>query len=109
MAYNQGLADQVRVALGAAGADAVEQAMFGGLAFMVHRHMVVGVLGDDVLVRVGAQGYDDALAEPGTRPMDFTGKPMKSMVLVDGATLDDAALDRWVNRALAFTATLPPK
>ncbi len=109
MAYDEGLADQVRVALADAGADAVEQVMFGGLAFMVRRHMAVGVLGDDLLVRVGKDGYEQALTQPGARPMDFTGRPMKSMVVVAGAVLDDATLERWVRRGLDFTASLPPK
>ena len=42
--------------------------------------------------------------------MDFTGRPMKSMVIVEppGFAGDDA-LAGWVERALGFAATLPPK
>ena len=41
--------------------------------------------------------------------MDFTGKPMKSMIFVDAAGVDsDEALRSWVADALAFARTLPP-
>lgn len=109
MAYDTELADKVRDALAAAGVDAVEQSMFGGLAFMVRGHMTVGIAGDDLMVRVGRAGYEDALAEPSARPMDFTGRPMTGMVFVDPTGLDDAALDAWISRGLAFTSSLPPK
>jgi hypothetical protein len=42
--------------------------------------------------------------------MDFTGKPMRSMVYVAAtgiATRD--ALEAWVHRAIEFVAGLPPK
>lgn len=109
MAYDTELAHRARHALAEAGVDAVEQAMFGGLALMVRGHMTVGVLGDDLIVRVGPDGYEDALASPAARPMDFTGRPMTGMVFVAGANLDDAALGAWVRRGLTFTASLPPK
>ena len=109
MAFDEALADQVRRTLAGAEVDAVEQSMFGGLAFMVRGHMTVGVLGDDLLVRVGHDGYADAVAQPAARPMDFTGKPMKTMVLVATADVDDAALEAWVQRGLDFTRSLPAK
>lgn len=109
MAYDTELAQRARHALAEAGADAVEQAMFGGVALMVRGHMTVGVLGDDLIVCVGPEAYEDALASPAARPMDFTGRPMTGMVSVTGADLDDAALGAWVRRGLTFTASLPPK
>lgn len=109
MAYDQELADRVRDALDDAGADAVEQSMFGGLAFMVRGHMTVGIVGDDLIVRVGPEGYEDALANPSARPMDFTGRPMTGMVFVAHTNLDDTALEAWIRRGLTFTTTLPPK
>ena len=56
--------------------------MFGGLAFMVGGHMCCGVIGDDLMVRVGRDAYEDALAAKGARPMDFTGRPLRGMVYV---------------------------
>ncbi len=109
MAYQKVLADRVRRVLVGAAADVIERSMFGGLAFMVRGHMTVGVMGDDLIVRVGPDAYDDALMRPSARPMNFTGKPMTGMVFVTGADLDDATLDAWVHRGLEFTASLPPK
>ena len=59
--------------------------MFGGIAFMLGGNMACGVIGEDLLVRLGAEDAEKALTEPHTRPMDFTGKPMKTTVYVDPA------------------------
>lgn len=84
--------------------------MFGGLAFLMRGHMCCGVVGDTLVVRLGNDGAAAALREPHTRPMDFTGKPMKSMVYVGPAALaEDSGLTHWLDRAIAFVATLPPK
>ena len=109
MAYGEGLADRVRGAL-LPRPDIEEKKMFGGLAFMVGGHMCCGVIGDDLMVRVGRDAYEDALAAKGARPMDFTGRPMKSMVFVGAAgTERDADLRGWIDTALDFVRTLPPK
>jgi hypothetical protein len=109
MAYDESLAERVRDVLD--GDPRVhEQKMFGGLAFMVSGHMTVGIAGDDLMVRVGPDGYEDALAQPNAREMDFTGKPMRGLVYVSPSGIADAAaLDAWVERGLAFTTSLPPK
>jgi hypothetical protein len=109
MAFDPGLADRVRSSL-AGRAVVDERAMFGGLAFMVGGHMACGVLGDDLVLRLGPEGADEALDRPGVRPMDFTGRPMKSYVYVAPDSVgDDASLADWLDRALGFVATLPPK
>ncbi len=83
--------------------------MFGGLAFMVNTHMACGIVGDDLMVRVGAENHDDALSR-GADDMDFTGRPMRGMVIVPAAQLDsDAALDDWVERAVSYAQSEPPK
>jgi len=109
MAYSEELADRVRDALG--DRDGIrELKMFGGLAFMVDGHMTVGIVGDELMARVGADGEDDALAQPHARPMDFTGRPMTGFVLVAAAGVASAGdVQAWVERSLAFTTTLPPK
>jgi TfoX/Sxy family transcriptional regulator of competence genes len=109
VAYDEHLADRIRAAL-ATTPDVSERKMFGGLAFMVAGHMACGIVGDDLMLRLGEDGADAALDEPHTRPMDFTGKPMKSMVYVAPAgTETDPALVAWVKRATAHARTLPPK
>ncbi len=80
MAYDEELADRVSWS---ATADFVEKKMFGGLAFMVNTHMACGLVGDGLMVRVGSENHEDALAR-GAVEMDFTGRPMRGMVLVTG-------------------------
>ncbi len=84
--------------------------MFGGIAFMINGHMCCGVVKTDLMVRLTPEAVTDALRLPHTRPMDFSGKPMKSMMFVSAAGSDsDEALHEWVESAFAFVLTLPPK
>ncbi len=48
----------------------------------VHGNMAVGVIGDDLIVRVGPEHFDDALTRAGVQPFDFTGRPMTGWILV---------------------------
>ena len=90
--------------------DVTERKMFGGVAFMVRGHMCVGIVGSDLMVRVGSDGLESALAEPHARPMDFTGRPSRGMVYVaKGGVRTKEALRGWIARGLRFTQTLPDK
>jgi len=110
MAYDEALAERIRDVLTDRGDRVREQKMFGGLAFMVDGHMTVGVVNDDLMARVGADGEDDALAQPHARTMDFTGRPMAGFIQVAAAGVaDDDDVRAWVDRSLAFTTTLPPR
>ena len=108
MAYDEQLAERIRGVLPDPAAVS-EQKMFGGLAFMAGGHMFCGVMKDKLLVRLGPEGAEQALTRAHVRPMDFTGRPMKSFVLVDRDGLKGAALRRWVDTAMAFASDLPPK
>ena len=109
MAYDEDLADRVRDVL-APIPDRDERKMFGGIAFMVGGNMACGITGSDLMVRLGEDGADAALDEPHTRPMDFTGRPLRSMVYVAPAGIaSDSELRRWVERGTAFARSLPPK
>src|SRR6266566_829885 len=107
MAYDEALAGRVRTSL--SGTGAVEKKMFGGLVFMTSGHLTVGVYGDGLIARVGARDMDAATAEPGVRPFDMTGRPMRGIVVIDSAVLDDKALDRWIGQARSYVAGLPPE
>ena len=66
--------------------------------------------GHDLIVRVAADAAEAALREPGTRPFDLTGRPMKGWLLVDAdGHAEDDDLRRWVDRGLAYATSLPPK
>jgi len=109
MAYDEGLAQRVRELLEER-ADVSEKKMFGGLAFLVAGNMCAGIMGDELMVRVGPDGYRDALAQPGAREMDFTGRSLKGFVYVDSEGIeDDADLAGWVARGIRFAGALPPK
>jgi TfoX/Sxy family transcriptional regulator of competence genes len=109
MAYDDVLGGRVRAALaGTRGLS--ERQMFGGLCFLINGHMCAGIVGSTLMVRVGPDGYTEALAEPHVRPMDFTGRPMTGMVFVDPPALAaEAGLAAWVTRGSRYAASLPPK
>ena len=109
MAYDLGLADRIRVVLGRLG-DYSERKMFGGLCFMVNGHMCCGVMKNDLMLRLTPESAAAALREPHTRAMDFTGKPMKSMIYVEATGIDsDSSLERWVKSAEKIARALPNK
>jgi hypothetical protein len=107
MAYDEALADRIRLAL--RGKDISERKMFGGLAFMSGGNMVCGVMGEDLMARVGPQAHDAALARPGARPMDFTGRAPRGMVYVGPAGYQGAELETWVRECWDFSQSLPAK
>lgn len=103
MAYDEHLADRIRRTLEQAHAPFTEKKMMGGLAFMVHDKMCVGVVKDRLMARVGPEAYEAALARPGCREMDFTGRPMKGYVFVGPEGMDsEEELSEWVRLCLAF-------
>jgi len=109
VAYDEDLAQRVRDVL-AARAEVTERKMFGGIAFMVGGNMACGVLGEDLIVRLGDEEGGKALKEEGVREFDFTGKPMKGIVYVSPErTSDDAGLSEWVDAGADYAASLPPK
>jgi TfoX/Sxy family transcriptional regulator of competence genes len=109
VSYDENLAARVRAAL-ANRADVAEKKMFGGLCFMVDGAMCCGLTKTDFMVRVAPDQYDDALAQPHARPMDFTGRPLVGMVYVAPEGLRNAAaLAKWVARGVTFVSSLSAK
>jgi TfoX/Sxy family transcriptional regulator of competence genes len=102
MAYNEILADRVRESL-VSQPNVEEKKMMGGLTFMVNDKMCVGIMKDDLMVRLDPVMMETALEKPGCRQMDFTGRPMKGFVLVDNTGIRNKKdLDYWINLALDF-------
>jgi TfoX/Sxy family transcriptional regulator of competence genes len=110
MAYDEALAERVRERLGDE-PGLTERKMFGGLAFLLEGNMSVGLTGgDELMVRVGEDGTDDALAQPHTRLFDMSGRPMKGWIVVSAeGVAEDEDLTRWVGVGVAYARTLPPK
>ena len=109
MAYDEGLAQRIREHLDDR-SGVTEKKMFGGAAFMLGGNMCCGVLGDELMVRVGPDAYEESLALPHAREMDFTGKPMRGMIYVGVEGIyDDEDLCAWIDRGVGFASSLPAK
>src|SRR6266852_2671336 len=81
-AYSEALANRIREALARErGVDEIK--MMGGLCFMIGGHMALGIVGTELMIRVGPDGYERALARVHAREMDFTGRSMKGFVFVE--------------------------
>ena len=85
--------------------------MFGNLAAFVNGNMFLALFGSDVAVRLADEDRAELLAEEGASlfaPMP--GRAMKEYVVVPPAWRDrpDRVVS-WVDRSLAWTASLPPK
>ncbi len=103
MAYDEHLADRVRQYFAEEHVAAEEKKMMGGLCFLVNGKMCAGVVGERLMARIDPALYDQALQRPGAREMDFTGRPMKGFVFVEGEGIDeDADLNDWLRLCLDY-------
>ena len=109
MSYEEAVAERVRSALSRR-KNVAERKMFGGLTFMVGGHMCCGVVGDELMIRVGPDQYDEALSHKHAREMDFTGTPLRGFLFVEPKGFaTEAALAEWLEKAVSFVKTLPAK
>lgn len=109
MAYDEDLAHRIREQL-ADESGVTEMAMFGGLAFLLHGNMSVGITGEELMVRVGPDASGAALSRPHTRVFDMSGRPMNGWILVapDGLRTK-RQLGAWVRRGVEMARSLPRK
>jgi len=106
---NEELALRIREVLGGL-PDLIDKKMFGGIGFLIKGNMACGVHKNALIVRVGPDGYENALAGPYTRPFDITGRPMKGWVMIDPEGYEsDADLRRWVQQGIDFALKLTAK
>jgi hypothetical protein len=109
MAYDEYLADRVRLQLKDKNVGYTELKMMGGLCFKVENKMLCGIhidkkYGDSLLMaRIGESVYLNELKKPECLPMDFTGRPMRGYIFVtpDGFDMDND-LSYWIDLCLAF-------
>jgi TfoX/Sxy family transcriptional regulator of competence genes len=110
MPVDQDFANRIREEL--AEVDGItEKSMFGGLAFLLHGNMAVGIMSTgDLMVRVGPDATDEALSKPHTRLFEMRGRSMTGWVIValEGVRTR-RQLGPWVKRGVAFASSLPPK
>jgi TfoX/Sxy family transcriptional regulator of competence genes len=110
MAYDEDLAQRVReMLLGTQNLN--EMKMFGGIAFLVNGNMACGVIQEDLIVRVGPEASEQALAAPHAKPFAMTSRPpMSGWVQVEPAGFGtEAALKQWIAQGLRYARSLPPK
>jgi TfoX/Sxy family transcriptional regulator of competence genes len=109
MPFNESLAARIRQLL-VRKLGISEKKMFGGIGFLLYGNMCVGVWKEFLIVRVGTDNYDEALANPNVREFDITGKSMRGWVMVEPDGIEsDNDLKKWVRFATEFVVTLPPK
>ena len=109
MAFSESLAGRIRDAL-ARKKNIEEKKMFGGIGFLLHGNMLVGVWKNSLIVRLGADEGENALLEPHVKAFDITGRPMKGWILVEPEGVeDDDQLKTWIQRAVKFVEKLPGK
>ena len=109
MAYDSRLAQRIRRILDHQ-PHVTEREMFGGIAFLVQGNIACGVIGDELMVRVGPEQHQAALKKPHVRPFDMTGRPFKGWVWVGEPGLGSTeGLNTWVKRGVDFALTLPAK
>jgi hypothetical protein len=84
--------------------------MFGGMAWMLHGNMCIGIWHESLVVRCGPSHWADQLKRKHVREMDITGRSMKGWLLIEPAGVaTSAGLKLWLKTARSFVATLPRK
>lgn len=106
MAFDEKAAARLRRVL-ARRRDITEKKMMGALCFMASGTMCCGVTGAALMVRVGADGFERALAKPHVRPLRLGRRQARGFVLIDPAGYrTEAALVTWVEQGLAVVKML---
>ncbi len=103
MAYDEYLAERIRRHLNEAKVVFKEKKMMGGLTFMIDGKMCIGIVKENLMARIGPDVYESALKKPGSKPMDFTGRPMKGYVFIEPEGVDmEEDLKYWIDLCLAY-------
>lgn len=103
MAYNEQLSIRIQNKLTELDVSFVEKKMFGGNAFMINDKMCIGIMKEELMLRVMDEFYESLLEENYVNPMNFTGKIMKGFVFIEPEVLlTENQLKRWINYGLDF-------
>ncbi|NAY91265.1 hypothetical protein GTQ34_04970 [Muricauda sp. JGD-17] len=106
MAFNAETADRIRAASALFSEEFLEKKMFGGIAFLHKGKMTIGVVKEDLVVRVVDNKMDSILKKDYVRPMDFTGKPMKEFIFVSAKGFGtEEQLMQWMELGLEHAKT----
>jgi TfoX/Sxy family transcriptional regulator of competence genes len=103
MPYNILLQERIERVLQQMNVPFTTKKMFGGLAFMLHGKMAIGIVKDDLMIRVPREQYLQMLRKNYAREMDFTGKVMKGFVYVsEQGYLTNQDLQAWLMTGIEF-------
>ena len=107
--YDAGLAKRLHDLVG--GMFEIELAtMFGGCGFLMNGQMCVFIWDDRLVIRIGEAAANAIANRPHVGPMDLTGRRMRGWAAITHeGVAEDAALQRYVDMAILFCVTLPPK
>lgn len=109
MAYSESLAQRIRDALGQRHS-ITEKKMFGGVGFLYHGNLLIGIWKHSLIARLGPEQATLARQEPHIGEFDITGRPMKGWVLIEPEGVEtDEQLRGWIEKSVAFVSTFPPK
>ena len=110
MGYDLALAERIREVLSST-PGVSERKMFGGLAFLVDGHMTVAASGHGgLMLRVDPTTSDSLVDTTPAVYAEMRGRTMKGWIrLAASDVATDDVLQRWIDKALTFTSTLPPK
>ena len=101
MAYNEELAARIRAQITLFPEEFTEKRMFGGLSFLYQGKMTVGIVKQDLAVRILADKLEGEMSKPYVRPMDFTKRPMKEFAYVsEEGFKTEAQLLHWIELGL---------
>jgi len=108
MAYDKALAQRIYENL--EGKEYIWKKMFGGICFLFKGNMGFGILGDNLIVRVGPENYDKMLSLPDIGVFDITGRVMKGWIMVQPEGIkSDKELKAWLKSGETYAFTLPAK
>lgn len=109
MAYDEDIDRRVQKIIGR-WKGMVTKKMFGGVCHQLNGNILSGVNKDKLILRLGPDEAERAMAKSAVGPFDITGRPMKGWVMVEKKGFSsDADLKTWLDKAKAFVKTLPPK
>lgn len=75
----------------------------GGICYMLHDKMLCGIIGNELMARIGPDKYDVSLTKPGRKKMDFTGRAMKGYVYIEADAIDtETDLEYWLQLCIDF-------
>lgn len=111
MAVDEQFADRIRTALKAKDILFTEKYMFGGIAFMVRGHIMVGIMNTgEFMARVGKEQNDQALKLPHAKQMQMKSKVMAGYIEVTQRGVEtEKDLLSWIELCNQFNKTLPQK